>query len=379
MRKNVLFILLLPLAVLASGGDTIHFSTAVQSLSDNDTFFADKHYHAMKDSIAKVVNGRLGNVNIAADAQIDAGKMDTTKTLKIRKVKADSVRVAGYVADDSTYSTRAVKTSRIQGDSLKVSKISGKVAGDSITDLDTVYSDKAHFKMFNVDTVLGSTIFKEHTPGYLYYQHVYTINDTNRLRVELNSIHDVLFTICGANFTWRRLIGATYANIFRLDSADTSFRVYGRMGIGQAPTAYRLTVNGLVGSAGVTTNSRDTLTYTDTSVADTMFQSGAALAVGTIRIIKAGASVLVDIPSLTGTCDGIHQTDIHGVPASLWPTHNMYFPVTLNVASIGVVTGVIHFNLSGQYFRVYWINSNAFEVFASGSNTFYGTKISWIK
>jgi hypothetical protein len=259
---------------------------------------------------------------------------------------------------------------------MNIDTIAGKVNMDTVVDLDTIYSDKAHFKRFNVDTVLGSTIFKEYTPGYLYYQHAYTLNDTNRLRIELNSFHDVIYTTCGANFTWRRLIGSTYANVFRLDSADTSFRVYGRMGIGQAPTTYRLSVNGLVSASGVTTNDRDTLTYEDTTFNDSLLENGSYISYdATARIIKAGRQITFYPGSLIGSLTASRIVTLTGIPSKFLPNKTQNF-ITYGYNAGTHTSIVMQVNPSTGSVFLFKPGLNSFETGLGGIDY---SSVTWIK
>jgi hypothetical protein len=83
--------------LFAAGGDTITYTSDVENLADGDVFYSDIHYHSMKDTVAAVVNGRLGNINIASDAEIDLSKLDTTgnfkgDTITVKKIKTDTIR-----------------------------------------------------------------------------------------------------------------------------------------------------------------------------------------------------------------------------------------------------------------------------------------------
>jgi hypothetical protein len=255
---------------------------------------------------------------------------------------------------------------------MNIDTIAGKVNMDTVVDLDTIYSDKAHFKKIESDTVKGNITYKE--PGASYFQHAYTINDTNRLRVELNSIHDVIYTTCGSNFTWRRLIGSTYANVFRLDSADTSFRVYGRMGIGQTPTTYRLSVNGLVSASGVTTNGDDTLIYGDTTFYDSLF-GASYIARITVRLVEIGATITMYQAGLTGDISGSTSAEIRGVPSKYMPTTKQYNVPVIIYNNGASQTGIAQVNLDG---KIHILPQN-FGNLDGGVCGLAGCTISWIK
>ncbi len=91
MIKKLLFMLLFPVLLHASGGDTLRYSTRVLSLADADTFFSDIHWHPMKDTIQSIINGRLGNQNIAADALIKPTKLDSNDTIIMLRIRAKNL------------------------------------------------------------------------------------------------------------------------------------------------------------------------------------------------------------------------------------------------------------------------------------------------
>jgi len=93
--KKMLFLLVLARFALGAGGDTITFPSTVNTLADGDTFFVARHWAPLRDTMRSVVNGRLGDVNIAATADIDADKLDSTSTLKIRNLRIDTIEAKG--------------------------------------------------------------------------------------------------------------------------------------------------------------------------------------------------------------------------------------------------------------------------------------------
>lgn len=131
MKALLLLVISVSIAV-ASGGDTIKYTSDVKNLKDGDNFYSDIHYHPLKDSIAAIVNGRLGNINIANDAEIDLSKLDTAgvirgDTLRNKKVNTDTV-----VADVATIDTS--HTRHATADSATFTKIKGaKTISDTTT------------------------------------------------------------------------------------------------------------------------------------------------------------------------------------------------------------------------------------------------------
>jgi hypothetical protein len=104
--KNVLYVLIMASVAYCRGGDTLAFAPAFQSFQDGDTMFASTHFHSPHDSTQSVINGRLGNINLAADADIDPTKIDTSKYAKRSRVEylivADSIRAFGPLKGNVT-------------------------------------------------------------------------------------------------------------------------------------------------------------------------------------------------------------------------------------------------------------------------------------
>src|SRR6056297_3227030 len=80
MRNVALFVLGLCAMALASGGDTLTYPSALRTVADGDTFFVSRHIAPLRDSVQSIINGRLGNVNLASDAAIEHDKIDSTDT-----------------------------------------------------------------------------------------------------------------------------------------------------------------------------------------------------------------------------------------------------------------------------------------------------------
>jgi hypothetical protein len=89
--KKVLFILAFACAAFSAGGDSLLYSSPVMTLADGDTFYTDQHWASLRDTISAVVNGRLGNANLASDANIEVSKLDTTGRFVIDTAKIDSL------------------------------------------------------------------------------------------------------------------------------------------------------------------------------------------------------------------------------------------------------------------------------------------------
>lgn len=80
MTRAFLIVALLVGGAFASGGDTLRWPVDLRNVQDGDTFFVSRHIAPLRDSTQSVINGRLGNVNIAANANIGQDKIDSTGT-----------------------------------------------------------------------------------------------------------------------------------------------------------------------------------------------------------------------------------------------------------------------------------------------------------
>lgn len=125
MKKTILFLLVCSSFVFAAGGDTLKFTTAVKTLADGQPFYASLHWSPLRDTIARVVNGRLGNVNLSSTANIDPAKLDTTKLLVgFPSFRSDTIAAMtgtfiSTVSADSIYSTKS-RSVKSTFDSVKV-------------------------------------------------------------------------------------------------------------------------------------------------------------------------------------------------------------------------------------------------------------------
>jgi hypothetical protein len=208
-------------------------------------------------------------------------------------------------------------------DTLQIKRIRNKTQMDTIVDLDSIYSDVARFKRAHLDTVGGPIFYKE--LGASYFNHNYTINDTTRFKLEFNSLHDALFTTFGGNLYFRRCIGGVYATVMKLDSADTSCRIYGRTGIGKAPSAYRLDVNGVINSSGIHFGGDSTLTnYNDTAFYDSIYVGGVYKERILCRIIRTGNVITMFQNELYAILSTTSTITIRGIPSQFNPSKTTY-------------------------------------------------------
>jgi hypothetical protein len=142
MKQFLIFIFCASFAV-ARGGDTLAFSPQFQSFTDGDTIFAETHFHSPHDSTQSIINGRLGNINLAADADIDPNKIDSSKT-------ADKMRAAYMIVADSLN-----VTGPISGTSVSATTISSTRDSTGIL----VVKDTAKINILSADTTTSNRYF----------------------------------------------------------------------------------------------------------------------------------------------------------------------------------------------------------------------------
>ena len=130
--KSLSIILLFVVSIFAAGGDTLKYSPQVNGLDNGDAFYADIHWHSLKDSIAKFANGMIGNLNIAADAEIALSKLDTTG-----RIKADSIELSKATITNFT-TTKATIDSITGGAYWSVSNIVGLAALNGNPTIDSI-------------------------------------------------------------------------------------------------------------------------------------------------------------------------------------------------------------------------------------------------
>jgi hypothetical protein len=148
--KKLLFVLLLPCLLFAAGGDTLEYDTGVQEVENNNATDSDVNvfYHPMKDSIQSIINGRLGNVNIASDAQIKPSKLDTADTLIMQRIRTDTIKATISLLDT------------VLSDSARITFLkSQRTYLDSILNCDTIFTRTLKTENLDIDTISSDTIF----------------------------------------------------------------------------------------------------------------------------------------------------------------------------------------------------------------------------
>jgi len=143
MKK--LLLILIPFMLLAADGDTLEYNSDYTDFADGDTFFVDVQFKPPFDSIQSIINGRLGNVNIADDAEIDVNKLDTldtliTKGLRTTYAEIDTLKKidSGYISifvADTIKSCDSAHVGILDADTIEtkmVNILDGKIAIDSI-------------------------------------------------------------------------------------------------------------------------------------------------------------------------------------------------------------------------------------------------------
>lgn len=129
--KKILFGFIALCSVLFA--DNIDYPAAFDNTDDGDVIFFDVHVGGPFDTVANVVNGRLDNTNIKTGANILPTKLDSSKTLFMRVVDADTVKNVRSVATadltasgtsglDTVTGAIATFTSHVTVDTMKVTK-----------------------------------------------------------------------------------------------------------------------------------------------------------------------------------------------------------------------------------------------------------------
>jgi hypothetical protein len=162
--KALFFVVLFPLVLLAAGGDTLQFDATYSAFEDGDTFFVDLNYKPPHDSTRAIINGRLGNVNLATDANIDAAKISASSDLVV-----DSVTCRELWVSDSAY------IDTITTEKLTSTKLAATISAlDSISGRELIISDSALIdtlrvnKFYGFDTAFACTLGRIGTPAYLH-------------------------------------------------------------------------------------------------------------------------------------------------------------------------------------------------------------------
>jgi len=100
--KIILLIGLFAWSLFAAGGDTLAYTARVDSLADNDVFYADIHWKSMIDTVKAFINGRLGDYNIASDANIQGTKLDSTTNTVLTDIRVNGALLLAEVASIDT-------------------------------------------------------------------------------------------------------------------------------------------------------------------------------------------------------------------------------------------------------------------------------------
>jgi hypothetical protein len=176
MKNVFLLIVFLSSCLFASGGDTVRLTSRYRIHTNDDDTIYSWWWHDPIDSTVKIVNGRLGDLNIAADAKIKFSKLDTTGTLKARRINVDTLSVdtikcKGQLSVDTIYAKRVSLTRTLTADSAALRAISGK---DSLSlQIDHAQLNDAWFEgdiktTGGVDINLTDSIGADTVPHYKY-------------------------------------------------------------------------------------------------------------------------------------------------------------------------------------------------------------------
>jgi len=310
MRKITLFILAMAMYLSA---DTLNWSTPVRTLADGDNFYANEHWGSLRDTLSKIINSRITNINLSATALIDFSKMDSTKTAKAAKFKGDSLRLSGKAVVDSVHAN-SLKTKRAHIDTLK-----GITRADTITDLDIIYSR---------DIELGDTLSSRGIITIKGYP-------SNPAAIELDYLH----------YSWTWYAGESHSPVagyalycspkgffsLKFDTLTNMFRKGDFYDTGTVACSNVLT-NYI--QFGTTADSKCS-TYIDTMVMDSAYHGATYSGRDSVRIVQIGASVSCYIGSnnLLAAMNGSEFYSIRGTPKKFMPNKMTFVTCPITEAS----------------------------------------------
>jgi hypothetical protein len=161
--KKLFLILLLPCLLFAAGGDTLEFDAGVQAVTNDRPTDSDVNvfYHPMKDSIQSIINGRLGNINIAADAQIKPTKIDSADTLIMQRIRCDTLKSTISLLDTIISDSANITFLKSQDASIDTIAVL-KADIDTILSCDTAYIQALKTNSFSPDTLTSDTAYIGH-------------------------------------------------------------------------------------------------------------------------------------------------------------------------------------------------------------------------
>ncbi len=334
MKMFLLMLLFMSVSIYAAGGDTLEYDTGVEDFADGDTMSVDVFFHPFKDSVQSITNGRLGNINLAADANIALSKLDTSTTMT--KLKVDTIR--GNPDIDS-----------IQGKPFIDSIVTNLVSTD------TIYTRALTAVNVNIDTIVGSTVMDTITGNVRFTENI-SAGGSLELTTYIASplgIFDTAFVTnglgCNAVNTGQGP-NEVYAMDQNVRTTDTV-------------TFDTLTItNGLkVGSFSVGSANYDSITIGGgqflKSYEEGTFACSLSVVlneqVGTGNYVRIGNQVTLSIPGLNDTLDAAtyYGIAIKGVPASLRPTSTTYCSGVTIYENGAPVSGLYDISSSGLSMR----------------------------
>lgn len=416
--KSPLFLLLSFTFLYANGGDTIKYTDDVNNLADGDNFYSDIHYHSMKDSVAAIVNGRLGNINITDDAEIDLSKLDT-----VGVIKADSATIPVFKGNethrgDSNYFAGigrfagTLYAPKVDIDSMIGNvKIGGNIGLNcSINDWHSTYSI---MDLRGYGVIYGSpnTTDEGSTYGQIGLSQNSKYDGTNSRAIGNGPASSILFgsgkTVfytadsVGAGevqtFVKRAEISKTGITTAALNTGNGDCELYpdstGKAGTssvctgnsatatladsaGKAGTATNVS-GGTMSGISLTLNSGDPLSVYDTGSFTVTLNGVSGTVTGTAKYAVVGTFVSIVLPVISGTSNALTMS-ISGMPASLRPATNIFVNPVFAVDNGSDVVCVVQVAAVGSI-NFYRDTGGSVLWTASGVKSVYGGTISYVR
>lgn len=263
--KQFFFLFGLVGVIYGAGGDTLVYDATFEAFTDGDTIYSLKHFHNPHDSVKAIINGRLGNINISATANIDPAKLDSTKKAVFTRVDCDTI-MSDIFGFDSVTATVKIDAPRGYIDTLfLVDKITGNPVFDSltgvsviagasgITRLDTIHVDSIN-STNGINTITINT-GNGNAEVYLQNQNLRTTDDLIFDSLKVTKIVSSGVVAVDSLFSTKGILGTTVntgngnvecyeqnQNLRSTDDVTFDSAIVTKLGIGSAPGNNKLKV-----------------------------------------------------------------------------------------------------------------------------------------
>jgi hypothetical protein len=403
--KNLVAILLFCVgSIYAAGGDTVTVSTRFKNVGEGDTIY-QWWWTDPVDSTVAVVNGRLGDVNLAADANIAQSKIATTGTFKTDSAYSASsftaprIRGTNNIIGGTVSGTTGLFTGTLSVDSLNSTK--------QIVEAGTVLSGKYLQGNGTAGTVPRYTAARTLADGVIRDDGTNVgvgVAPSRKLHVQweqsgsnpialFDNIDNTNGTKTAIQIRQKTGVSETYSvylgvdrnskNIFlsndNMDATHFTMNSIGEVGIATTPVsgvaltvagktvsdtiqAVRARVDSLhsVGAVkaargrfdSLTTNGTDWFKVETGTFACSLFSGATLVTTGTAHFQKTKNVVTVTMPSLSGSTSG--AVTVRALPVAIRPiatTYETRYLVANGIATHGVMwlnaTGIINYKVLG--------------------------------